>query len=141
MYFSIKAPPSPPQNLRTPNVTSRSVTLDWEIPAHNGGSEITGKISHHIPLDFNLLSQIILRYLNVLLIGYCVEKRSSTASSWSKVVTLDAHCLQYTVDNLKEKCEYVFRVSAENEAGLGAAAVTENIALKTHASKWGINII
>ncbi|KAI8118242.1 Titin [Lucilia cuprina] len=45
---------------------------DWEIPAHNGGSEIT---------------------------GYCIEKRSSTSTTWTKVITLDAHCLQYTVDN------------------------------------------
>ncbi|KAL7723126.1 hypothetical protein ACLKA6_017306, partial [Drosophila palustris] len=34
-------PPSPPQNLRAPDVTGRSVTLDWEVPARNGGSEIT----------------------------------------------------------------------------------------------------
>lgn len=38
------APPSPPQNLRAPDVTSRSVTLDWEVPARNGGSEITGRV-------------------------------------------------------------------------------------------------
>ncbi|KAL9904483.1 titin-like [Glossina fuscipes fuscipes] len=101
------APPSPPQNLRTPDITSRSVTLDWEVPAHNGGSEIT---------------------------GYCVEKRSSTSTKWTKVVTLNAHNLQYTVDNLKEKCEYWFRVSAENEVGLGAPAVTDTVNLKTHAT-------
>ncbi|TDG44139.1 hypothetical protein AWZ03_009416, partial [Drosophila navojoa] len=100
-------PPSPPQNLRAPDVTSRSVTLDWEVPARNGGSEIT---------------------------GYCVEKRSSTSTSWTKVITLDAHQLHYTIDNLKDKCEYWFRVSAENEVGLGAPAVTESISLKTHAT-------
>ncbi|XP_043063754.1 titin isoform X2 [Drosophila ficusphila] len=102
-----QAPPSPPQNLRAPDVTSRSVTLDWEVPARNGGSEIT---------------------------GYCVEKRSSTSTSWTKVITLDAHQLHYTIDNLKEKCGYWFRVSAENEVGLGAPAVTESISLKTHAT-------
>lgn len=70
--------------------------------------------------------------------GYCVEKKSSTSTSWSKVITLDAHQLHYSIDNLKDKCEYWFRVSAENEAGLGAPAVTESISLKTHASKSGI---
>uniref|UniRef100_A0A0K8VP60 Titin n=2 Tax=Bactrocera latifrons TaxID=174628 RepID=A0A0K8VP60_BACLA len=100
-------PPSPPQNLRIPDVTNRSVTLDWEVPANNGGSEIT---------------------------GYCIEKRSATSTKWTKVITLDAHCRQYTVDNLKEKCEYWFRVSAENAVGLGAPAVTESVALKTHAT-------
>lgn len=70
--------------------------------------------------------------------GYCVEKRSSTSTSWTKVITLDAHQLHYTIDNLKDKCEYWFRVSAENEVGLGAPAVTESISLKTHASKLSL---
>lgn len=74
----------------------------------------------------------------VYLTGYCVEKKSSTSTSWSKVITLDAHQLHYSIDNLKDKCEYWFRVSAENEAGLGAPAVTESISLKTHASKLGV---
>jgi len=65
-----------------------------------------------------------------------VEKRSSTSTNWTKVITLDAHQLHYTIDNLKEKCEYWFRVSAENEVGLGAPAVTESISLKTHASEF-----
>lgn len=43
--------------------------------------------------------------------------------------------MQYCIDNLKEKSEYVFRVLAENEAGLSAPATTENVILKTHASK------
>ncbi|CAD7002841.1 unnamed protein product [Ceratitis capitata] len=65
---------------------------------------------------------------------YCIEKRSATSTKWTKVITLDAHCRQYTVDNLKEKCEYWFRVSAENAVGLGAPAVTESVSLKTHAT-------
>lgn len=70
--------------------------------------------------------------------GYVVEKRLATLSSsikWTRVVTLDAYCTQYCIDNLKEKSEYVFRVLAENEAGLSAPATTESIVLKTHASK------
>lgn len=72
------------------------------------------------------------------LLGYIVEKRLSTLSSsikWSRVVTLDTHCLHYCIDNLKEKSEYIFRVLAENAIGLSAPAETENIVLKTHASK------
>lgn len=49
-------------------------------------------------------------------------------------MTLDAHCLQYTIDNLKTKCEYTFRVFAENSVGLSAPATTDTILLKTHAS-------
>lgn len=94
------------------SVTSRSVTIDWDVPLSDGGSEIT---------------------------GYVVEKRLATLSSsikWTRVVTLDSHCLHYCIDNLKEKSEYVFQVLAENAVGLSAPAVTENVVLKTHASKF-----
>lgn len=87
------------------------MTIEWETPLSDGGSE---------------------------LLGYVVEKRLSTLSStikWSRVVTLDTYCLRYCIDNLKEKSEYVFRVLAENAIGLSAPAETENIVLKTHASK------
>lgn len=40
-YFFV-APPSPPQNLRIIDVTSKSITLEWETPASNGGSELLG---------------------------------------------------------------------------------------------------
>lgn len=105
------APPSPPQHLTATSVTSKSVTIQWEPPLSDGGSELT---------------------------GYIVEKRLATLSSsikWTRVVTLDTYCTQYCIDNLKEKSEYVFRVLAENEVGLSAPATTENIVLKTHASK------
>lgn len=111
-YIHYLAPPSPPQNLTPTSVTSKSVTLQWETPLSDGGSELT---------------------------GYVVEKRLATLSSsikWTRVVTLDTYCTQYCIDNLKEKSEYVFRVLAENEAGLSAPATTENIVLKTHASKF-----
>lgn len=71
----------------------------------------------------------------LILIGYVIEKRSSKSTKWTKSVTLDTYCLQYCVDNLKEKSECQFRVLAENAIGLSAPAVTDNIVLKTHASK------
>lgn len=106
------APPSPPQNLRPIDVTSRSVTIQWEAPLSSGGSELT---------------------------GYVVEKRLSTVSTstkWTRVVTLDTHCQHYCIDNLKDKSAYSFRVLAENAVGLSAPAITENVVLKTHASKF-----
>lgn len=110
------APPSPPQNLRPTEVTSRSVTIQWEPPLSNGGSELT---------------------------GYVVEKRLATVSAstkWTRVVTLDTHCHQYCIDNLKDKSSYSFQVLSENAVGLSAPAITENIVLKTHASMlWFTN--
>jgi len=86
-------------------VTSRSVTLQWTPPSNTGGVELT---------------------------SYVIEKML-TSSSWEKVATVENTVTEYTVENLKEKGEYLFRVAAENEMGAGEAAVTDKICLKTHA--------
>lgn len=101
------APPSPPQNLRVVSVTSKSVTIEWNLPESNGGSEIT---------------------------SYIIEKLLTKSSQWSKVATLDAYCLSYCIDNLKETTDLHFRVSAENAIGISGPAFTDPVTLKTHAS-------
>ena len=68
--------------------------------------------------------------------GYIIEKRLSTTHKWEKVATVDTAVTQYTVENLKEKCEYYFRISAENEVGAGTATETEKVALRTSARKF-----
>lgn len=105
--ISYLAPPSPPQNLNVTNVTSKSVTIQWESPESNGGTEIT---------------------------SYIIEKHLSKSSQWSRVATLDSYCLSYCIDNLRETNELNFRVLAENAIGVSAPANTESIYLKTHAS-------
>jgi hypothetical protein len=102
-----KAPPSPPQNLQIMTVTSKSVTIQWETPDSNGGTEIT---------------------------SYIIEKLLAKSSQWSRVATLDSFCLSYCIDNLKETSELNFRVSAENAIGVSAPSYTEPVTLKTHAS-------
>ena len=88
------------------DVTSRSVTLTWTPPSDTGG---------------------------VHLLGYIIEKRISSSESWERVETVESSCRIFTVENLKEKSEYYFRVSAENEVGSGEAHMTEKVSLKTHA--------
>lgn len=109
-----KAPPSPPQNLRVTNVTSKSVTIEWETPDSNGGTEIT---------------------------SYIIEKLLTKSSQWSRVATLDNYCLSYCIDNLKETTELNFRVVAENAIGISAPAYTEPVTLKTHASTFHIVVV
>lgn len=109
--MNVSAPPSPPQNLHIVDVTNKSVSIEWQAPATDGGSP---------------------------LIGYFIEKRLATLTStikWTHVISVDTYCMQYCVDNLKEKSEYVFRVLAENDAGLSAPAITESVQLKTNASE------
>lgn len=108
-----KAPPSPPQNLHVTNVTSKSVTIEWETPDSNGGTEIT---------------------------SYIIEKLLTKSSQWSRVATLDSYCLSYCIDNLKETTELSFRVVAENAIGASAPAYTEPVTLKTHASTLNVVI-
>lgn len=110
IFFNL-APPSPPINLKTKDLTSRSATLTWEPPENNGGSEIT---------------------------GYIVEKKLEYMPTWEKVCTLEAFTLEYTFENLKEKSDYKFRVFAENVVGLSPPATTETIEMKTFASKYAV---
>ena len=88
------------------DVTSRSVTLTWNPPSDTGG---------------------------VHLLGYIIEKRISSSEAWERVETVESSCRIFTVENLREKSEYYFRISAENEVGSGQPAATDKVSLKTHA--------
>merc|ERR1719376_1160759 len=92
--------------LSVKDVTSRSVTLQWTPPSNTGGVELT---------------------------SYIIEKTLFSVASWEKVATVENTVTEYTVENLKEKGEYLFRVAAENEVGAGEAAKTDKICLKTNA--------
>jgi hypothetical protein len=41
-YRYVSASPSPPTDFTVSDITSKSVTLHWNPPENNGGSEITG---------------------------------------------------------------------------------------------------
>ena len=89
------------------DVTSRSVTLQWNPPSNTGGVHLT---------------------------GYIIEKRISSSETWERVVTVESSITSFTVENLKEKSEFYFRVSAENEVGVGEGSVTEKVSRKPHAT-------
>ena len=65
------------------DVTSRSVTLQWSPPFNTGGVELT---------------------------GYIIEKRLATTHKWERVATVDTSVTLHTLENLKEKCQYYFRL-------------------------------
>lgn len=67
--------------------------------------------------------------------GYILEKQLATSSTWEKVATVESSVTLFQVENLKEKSEYYFRISAENEVGASEPSVTQKISLKTHARK------
>ena len=59
------------------------MTLQWSPPFNTGGVELT---------------------------GYIIEKRLATTHKWERVATVDTSVTLHTLENLKEKCQYYFRL-------------------------------
>jgi len=75
------------------DVTTRSCVLKWKAPEFDGGSPVT---------------------------GYYVESsQRSYSTRWSKVNRTPVRQPRLDVKDLVELTEYIFRVTAENDAGLG----------------------
>ena len=83
--------------LEVTSVTENSVTLSWMSPERDGGSRIT---------------------------TYVVEQREvGCQGAWFQVKKVDSSDnLVATIGNLIEGTPYMFRVSAENEVGVGTPA-------------------
>ena len=91
-------------------VTKESVGLKWEEPESNGGMEI---------------------------LHYIIEKKDAMKTSWSPVATVNGRTLTQTATKLTEGNEYYFRVSAENQIGVGPAAELESpIKAKLPYGNW-----
>ena len=89
--MSIPDVPSAPQNLRGTEVDASYITLAWDIPATDGGSALT---------------------------GYVIEKKDMKRADYVFLANVDAATLQYKATRLFEGFDYLFRVFAENPAGL-----------------------
>uniref|UniRef100_A0A3B4Y526 Titin n=1 Tax=Seriola lalandi dorsalis TaxID=1841481 RepID=A0A3B4Y526_SERLL len=88
--------PSTCQKLMIKNVTRGKLTLSWEAPLIDGGSPVT---------------------------NYIVEKKASTMKAY-QVITAECANTTYKVSGLEEDVAYFFRVSAENEFGVGDTCET-----------------
>nr|XP_006823016.1 PREDICTED: titin-like [Saccoglossus kowalevskii] len=85
-------PPSAPGKPKITDIDSNHMTLTWTVPDNDGGSEI---------------------------IGYVIEKCDTNRDRWLRVNKELVKELTLTVTDLIEGNEYIFRVAAENKAGLG----------------------
>lgn len=98
--------PGPPGSLKVVDSTKTSITLSWAKPMYDGGAPI---------------------------IGYLVEMRDKVQmegeqerdpeEGWKKCNTAGQLVItEFTMINLDERQEYEFRVSAQNQVGMGRPA-------------------
>ncbi|KAI4788997.1 hypothetical protein KUCAC02_035499, partial [Chaenocephalus aceratus] len=92
--FTVSAAPT---NVQVTSVTSEAMTICWERPTSDGGSSIS---------------------------GYVIEKREKTGLRWCRVNKKPVYDLRVKAGNLRNGCEYEYRVFAENSAGLSASSTT-----------------
>lgn len=84
-------PPGPPGKPVVYNVTSDGMSITWDAPVYDGGSEIA---------------------------GFHVEKKERNSILWQRVNTSPVSNREYRFTGLIEGLDYQFRVLAENTAGL-----------------------
>ena len=103
-------PPGPPENPQITEVFKDHVTLTWQPPAFDGGSEVT---------------------------GYYVERAVSTSTRWLKVTKEAISELTFTDKEVIEDNEYKYQISAENKVGVGPpASPSDSVTVKDPWSKF-----
>uniref|UniRef100_A0A3Q1F734 Titin n=1 Tax=Acanthochromis polyacanthus TaxID=80966 RepID=A0A3Q1F734_9TELE len=92
--------PGAPCNPRILDTTKSSITVAWNKPVYDGGSEITGYI-----------------------VETCIPSGKEDDEEWT-IVTPKERLLatSFTIVNLKENQEYKINISAVNSEGIGEAA-------------------
>uniref|UniRef100_A0A8C4X880 Titin n=1 Tax=Erpetoichthys calabaricus TaxID=27687 RepID=A0A8C4X880_ERPCA len=91
--------PDPPLNVMVGDVNKFGATVTWEPPEFDGGSEIT---------------------------AYIVELRDRTSVRWETATVTKPEDLSATINDVVENKEYIFRVRAENRAGVGKPSAATN---------------
>ena len=84
-------PTFPRGPLQAVDITRNSVTLSWFPPSSDGGAAIS---------------------------AYVLERREVSRPTWHKMARVKPHNTTYMATGLSEGAEYVFRVFAENIAGV-----------------------
>uniref|UniRef100_A0A3B4WNJ5 Fibronectin type-III domain-containing protein n=1 Tax=Seriola lalandi dorsalis TaxID=1841481 RepID=A0A3B4WNJ5_SERLL len=97
--------PGTPCNPRILDTTKSSITVAWNKPVYDGGSDITGYI-----------------------VETCIPSEKEEEEEWTIVTPKEGLiATSFTIINLKENQEYKINISAVNSEGIGdAASVPDN---------------
>lgn len=90
LFYAV--PPSQPSKPQVTMITKSTMTVIWERPSLDGGSDID---------------------------GYYLEKREKKSLQWFKVIKDPIRDTRQKVSNLIQGNEYQYRVCAINKAGAG----------------------
>ena len=85
-------PGKPVGPLEGKDIDRTTITLHWKPPKDDGGTPLT---------------------------AYVIEKRDAKRMGWTRVDKVKSEVTSHQVVNLTENNEYFFRVSAQNEVGMG----------------------
>lgn len=101
--------PMPPEGPMTfPLIDKESITISWQPPSNNGGSDVT---------------------------AYVIEKCDVKRKVWMEVTTVAADLTTYIVQDLYEDSTYMFRVSAVNEYGKSDPLQSEPVTARSQFDK------
>lgn len=90
-FFCFSDVPDAPDAPKVTNITESTMTVKWRAPS-DGGARIT---------------------------NYILEKQDRFSTRWTKVTQDEILITEFTVTGLTKGTEYLYRVSAENKAGVG----------------------
>ncbi|CAB1423098.1 unnamed protein product [Pleuronectes platessa] len=103
--------PGPPTHIVVKDVTKTSATVTWDIPENEGGAPVN---------------------------NYLVDMRDISRQGWTRLT--DKCCrLSYKVSDLEEGGIYFFRITGENEHGIGVPAETKEGTKMTDTTDWETN--
>lgn len=103
--------PGPPTHITVKDVTKNSATVTWDIPENEGGAPVK---------------------------NYLVDIRDISRVGWTRL-TDKCRRLSYKVSDLEEGGIYFFRITGENEYGIGVPAETKEGTKMTDTTEWETN--